>query len=172
MCINVFWSMVKSISGICLNLNNQFIYDKCQGNGHPGEPFVQINGWLIDYTISRRNALFIISPATTKVFENILILLFKFKNTDLLETVIYLENRNENYFNFAFATSLTSNDYDIKGGGVGGAVESWCKRAGTIWTIIFLTWQLPNVISVIISELGYHLLICRLAFLHVLSIFV
>jgi hypothetical protein len=62
---------------------------------------------------------FIIAPATTKVSENILILLFKFKNTDLLETGIYLENRNENYFNFAFATSLTSNDYDIKGGGVG-----------------------------------------------------
>jgi hypothetical protein len=78
--------MTKSIPVFCLNLNNQFFYDKCSDNGHPGEPFVQINGGLFDYTISRRNALFIIAPATTKVFENILILLFKFKNTDLLET--------------------------------------------------------------------------------------
>jgi hypothetical protein len=116
--------MTKSISGFCLNLNNLFFYDKCSDNEHPREPFVQINDGSLDYTISRRNALFIIAPATTKVSENILILLFKFKNTDLLETGIYLENRNENYFNFAFATSLTSNDYDIKGGGVGGAVES------------------------------------------------
>ena len=44
------------------------------GNGHPGEPFVWINGGLIDYTISRRNAFFIIAQATKKVFENILIL--------------------------------------------------------------------------------------------------
>ena len=116
--------MTKSIPGICLNLNNQFIYDKCPDNGHPGEPFVQINGGLFDYTISRRHVVFITALATTKVSENILILFFKFKNTDLLETGIYFENRNENYFNFAFATSLTSNDYDIKGGGVGGAVES------------------------------------------------
>jgi hypothetical protein len=116
--------MTKSITGICLNLNNLFFYDKCPDNEHPREPFVQINGKLFHHNISRRNALFIIAPATTKVFENILILFFKFKNTDLLETRIYFENRNENYFNFAFATSLTSNDYDIKGGGVGGAVES------------------------------------------------
>ena len=122
--MNVFLSMTKSIPGFCQNLNSQFIYDKSSDNGYPGEPFVQINGGLIDYTISRRNALFIIAPATTKVFEDILILLFKFKNTDQLETGIYLENRNENYFNFAFATSLTSNYYDIKGCGVGGAVES------------------------------------------------
>ena len=57
-----------------------------------------------------------------------MILFFKFKNTDLLETGIYFENRNENYFNFAFATSLTSDDYDTKGGGMGVAVESGCKR--------------------------------------------
>jgi hypothetical protein len=116
--------MAKSIPGFCHNLNNQFFFDKCPGNGHPREPFVQINGGLPYYKLSLRDVVFIITPATTKVSENILILLFKFKNTELSETGIYLENRNENYFDFAFATSLTSNDYDIKGGGVGGAVES------------------------------------------------
>jgi len=80
------------------------------------------------YKLSLRDVVFITAPATTIVFESILILFFKFKNTDLLETGIYFENRNENYFNFAFATSLTSNDHDIKGGGMGVAVESGCKR--------------------------------------------
>jgi len=75
--------MVKSIPGFCPNLNNQFFYDKCLDNGHPGEPFVQINGGLPYYKLSLWDVLFITAPATTKVFENILILLFIFKNTAL-----------------------------------------------------------------------------------------
>ena len=74
MWMNVFLSMAKSIPGFCLNLNNLFFYDKCQGNGHPGEPFVQINGGLPDYKLFLWDALFITALATTKVFENILIL--------------------------------------------------------------------------------------------------
>ena len=69
------------------------------------------------YKLSLWNALLIIAPATTNVFENILILLFIFKNTELSETGIYLENWNEYLFDFDIATLLTSNDYDIKGGG-------------------------------------------------------
>ena len=75
MWMNVFLSMTKSIPGFCLNLNSQFIYDKCPSNGHPGEPFVQINGGLPDYKLSLRDVVFIIAPATTKVSENILILI-------------------------------------------------------------------------------------------------
>jgi hypothetical protein len=69
--------MAKSIPGFCLNLNSQFIYDKCSDNGHPGEPFVQINFILPYYKPILRDVLFIIAPATTKVFESILILLLK-----------------------------------------------------------------------------------------------
>jgi hypothetical protein len=67
--------MAKSISGFCLNLNNQFIYDKCSDNGHPGEPFVQINGGSPYYKHFLRDVLSITALATTKVFEYILILL-------------------------------------------------------------------------------------------------
>ena len=96
--------MVKSISGFFLNLNRQIIYDKCSDTGYTGESFVQINGGLRYYKFSLWDVLFIMTPATVKVFENILILLFKIKNTNLSETGIYLENWNEHYFNFAFAT--------------------------------------------------------------------
>jgi len=75
MWMNVFWSMAKSIPVFCLNLNNQFIYDKCSDNGHPREPFIQINGRLPYYKLFLRDVLFIVTLATTKVFENIWILL-------------------------------------------------------------------------------------------------
>jgi hypothetical protein len=75
--MNVFLSMTKSITVFCLNLNNQLLDDKCSETGHPGKPFVQINGGLHDYKHSLRDVLFITAPATTKVFKYILILLFK-----------------------------------------------------------------------------------------------
>jgi hypothetical protein len=94
--------MAKSIPGFCLNLNNQFIDDKCSDTGHPGEPFVQINGGLPDYKLFLWGVIFITAPATTNVFENILILLFIFKNTELSEMRICLENRIGYLFNFRF----------------------------------------------------------------------
>jgi hypothetical protein len=94
--------MAKSIPVFSLNLNNQFIFDKWSDNGHPKEPFVQINGGLLYYKHFLRDVLFIIAPATTKVFEYILILVFKFKNTDLSETRIYLENHIGYRFDFRY----------------------------------------------------------------------
>jgi hypothetical protein len=35
---NVLVSMINTISGFGLNLNCQFIYDKCSNNGHPEGP--------------------------------------------------------------------------------------------------------------------------------------
>jgi hypothetical protein len=42
-------------------------------------PFVQINGGSPYYKLFLRDVLFITAPATTKIFENILILLFKWE---------------------------------------------------------------------------------------------
>jgi hypothetical protein len=67
---------MKSIPGFCLNLNNQFIFDKWSDNGHPREPFVQINGGLPYFKTFLRDVLFITALATTKVFEYILIMGF------------------------------------------------------------------------------------------------
>jgi hypothetical protein len=118
-CMNVFWSMTKSISGFCQNLNRQFIYDKSPDNGNPGESFVQINGGLRYYKLSLWDVLFITAPATTKVFENILILLLKLGISVLLEAGIYLENRNESLFDFRFCNDclLLFIMIDRRGGG-------------------------------------------------------
>jgi hypothetical protein len=95
--------MVKSISGFCLNLNNQFIDDKCSDTGYSEEPIVQINGGWPDYKLFLWDTLFITALATTKFFfEDILILFFKLGISVLSGAGIYLENPKDCSSNYRF----------------------------------------------------------------------
>ena len=129
MCMNVFWSINKPITGFWLNLNNQFFYDKFSDKRHPEEPFVQVNGKLPYYKLFLRGVLFITAAATTKVFEYILILSFKFKKRELSETRIFFENRIGHLFDFRFCRACFYLIIrTIQGQWMWGFVESGCKR--------------------------------------------
>jgi len=124
------------------------------------------------YKLFLRDVLLITAPATTKVFEYILILLFKFKKRELSETRIFFEKHIGYLFDFVVATSLTSNDYDIRGGKAGGGLLNLNAKGFAVIKIkIFLTGYRRIMISVIEAGVEYHLRICTLTILHVFSIY-
>jgi hypothetical protein len=90
-------------------------------------------------------------PATTKVFENILILLSKLRISALLEARIYLEDPKDYSSNYRFCNSCLRLLIMTYKGVRWGALLNLVANGFTVIKInIFLTWQLPNVISVII----------------------
>ena len=89
-----------------------------------------------------------------KDFENILISLFKMKNRELLEASIYCLNPKRYCLVFRWCND-GCNFFIMTDRG---AQLNLCAKRFTVIRInIPLTWQLPNMISVIIPELGLHL---------------
>jgi len=86
--------MAKSIPVFCLNLNNQFIYDKCSDNGHPREPFIQINGRLPYYKLFRGMFFLSLRWQQQKFLKIFGFCFLKMGISVLSGGGIYLENRN------------------------------------------------------------------------------